>query len=689
MLMSVSLNCRLLGLLLLFAVFSLKDAAAKAEFPEIFPIPMTFRAFDGLNPGTELYNKRFDEQEPYLLIHGPGGPRAAQKARMLHARWPEKLITIQASYGGISEKDFGKVWPGHWLYKPGSVLARNVSLDDGIIFVREPNRIAENHKEIKRTSKEFPFGLTIYALDASGAPDWSHVEHVILETMDGQALRVRRGQWGTKPLSFEAGKAVVVGHMKFWTQQWQLNFSLHSPRGGRGNLTAAEWFAREMTQTVVESQADGIEFDVARWTWGFPAANPMDANNDLVPDYGYLDGVNSFGLGGRIFFRELRQMLGATKIIQADSNDAMIGVRGWKYLNGVQLESFPAANDFDRFSEVFLHLRLWAENAEAMPRISYPFTKTPTSVFANAYLPDGRRTDFRFRVGLAAACLVGMPHPFASLDEDDFDPANPRLAGQRRKQEFGVFVWDEYRGGDKNEWGWLGAPLGKAQQDMSDMTSTDLLAGIEWHWTNDSGFVAIQNQTLNSFTATVKRIPSGILPDKMWFGVRLGPKGAGLRTLMPGRDYTLEFEARGDDSWQYAGQTFDHVPRMITIGGAVASKEHKPLSVLVDSAWRTYRVSFVADESHTPTPIFGVAEQTGTTELRNVRLFLGGSERWSREFENGLVLLNMTSNPWKVAVRKGYYQRLKGAQDPDINTGKFINHDVVIPPRDALFLIKR
>ncbi len=73
------------------------------------------------------------------------------------------------------------------------------------------------------------------------------------------------------------------------------------------------------------------------------------------------------------------------------------------------------------------------ENAEVLlPRISYPFTKTPTTLYAKAYLPDRKLTDFRFRIGLAAATLVGMPHPFASLYNIKFDPANP-VAGIKER----------------------------------------------------------------------------------------------------------------------------------------------------------------------------------------------------------------------------------------------------------------
>ncbi|MDD5275480.1 MAG: hypothetical protein PHR16_05300 [Methylovulum sp.] len=675
--------CPLLLLTGLF--FCINSAAQPVQPPATYPIAMTFRAFDNLKLGTEAFNRRLDEQAPYPFIHAA---RPDEAATIIHKRWPDKIVTFQDAYGGISPSDYEKVWPGHLLYRAGTLINHDVAPQDTALVVKDPMLIVKNNKSVQRINKKVPFSLIIYALDNTGKPDWSQAEHVVVEAIKGGQLTVKRGQWGSKPLSFKAGKAVVAAHMMFWTRQWQVNFGLQSPRGGKDNLSGAEWYARHIAQRLAAADANGVEFDVARWTWSNTKDHPMDVNNDLVTDYGYIDGVNSFGLGGQVFFRELRKQVGPDKIIQADSNDDAFGVRGWRYLNGIQMESFPAANHFDRFSPAFLHLRLWAENAEAIPHISYPFTKTPTTIFANAKLPDGRKTDFRFRVGLAAACLTGMPHPFATLQNIKFDPANPKLGKEENNEQMGVFNWDEYHGGDLNDWHWLGRPVGSAQQDLSDLDKTDLLAKSAWQWNMATGFNTEHKQTANEFSAQVKNIPAGIPPDKMWYGVQLAPKQGGLRTLQKNRQYTVEFQARGDDTWHYAGQTFERVPRMIAISGAVnANKQDTPITVLADSTLRTYRVSFTADGS--PTPVFGVAEQTGTTEIRNIKLYAGGAERWSREFEKGLVLLNMTDNPWRVAMKKGVYRHLKGSQAPEVNNGQPVENEIVVPAQDALFLVKR
>jgi len=659
--------------------------AKPVQPPLDFPIAMTFGAFEKLKENTPAFNNRLDEQQPFPFIHLARANAAA--AKNIHQRWPDKVVTVQESYGGIRTADYGLVWPGHLLYQPGTVITQAIGTEDTTIVVENAALLVKNNQRLQQISQKVPFALILYPLGTDGKPDWSRAEHLILEAVDGQKLTVQRGQWGSKPQSFAAGKAVIAAHIMFWQQQWQLNFSLHGPRGGANQLTAAEWFAHYVADRLAQNDANGVEFDVARWTWGNPEGNPMDADNDRVADYGYLDGVNSFGLGGQVFFRELRHLLGPDKIIQADSNDAQFGIRGWQYLNGVQLESFPAANDFSRFSQAFQHLRLWAENAQALPRISYPFSKTPTTLYANAHTFDGNNTDNRFRIGLAAACLTGMPHPFASLSNINFDPANAALGTEKHEVTFGVFTWEEYSGGDLHNWHWLGRPISEAQQDLSNLGAIDWLAKANWQWAVAEGFTATPSQLAKHYAANVTRTPANTVLEKLIFGVKLTPSKV-LHDLVGGQTYTLEFNARGDDTWHSNGQTFAQVPRMIAISGAVGTGQRKhPLSVLVDSHWHHYRLSFIADGTSAAT--FGIAEQVGNTEISNIKLFQGSAERWTREFANGMVLLNMTQTPWQTHVRKDYYRHLKGGQNPGINTGQAVTDELTVPPQDAVFLVKR
>jgi hypothetical protein len=77
----------------------------------------------------------------------------------------------------------------------------------------------------------------------------------------------------------------------------------------------------------------------------------------------------------------------------------------------------------------------------------------------------------------------------------------------------------------------------------------------------------------------------------------------------------------------------------------------------------------------------------GRTEIKNIHLYEGGAERWSRDFEHGKVLLNMTRRPWKVEVGSGY-RRLKGTQCPDVNNGAKVSGTIEVPAWDAVFLVR-
>lgn len=660
---------------------TLKDPkmAGTLHLPESFPIPMTFWSFMGLP--ADQYAKRLEEQAPYPVVHGVGPYKLENLCRVVKERWPAKIVIRQSAYGGIGARADSGVWPGHYLYKVGTKLVQDLKPEDTTIRVENSKCILKTQKEL--SSRAFPFTFTIYALDGQGKPDWSKAEMITLQSVDSQGtLTVKRGAWGTKPLGFQAGKAVAAVNMMFWTRQFQLNFSLQCPRGGPGNLTAAEWFAREKAEEVKRTGADGIEFDVGRWSWGQPAMNPLDCNNDLVPDYGYLDGICSFGLGGRAFFRELRRILGPNKIIQVDSNHAA-SLRGWDYLNGVQLECFPAENNFENFSEAFMHLRRWSEKAGATPRFSYGFTKTPTTLVSHARLPDGSPTDFRFRIGLAADCLVGMPHPFAGLGDLAFDPANETEKNKESEFLTGVFDWDEYHGGDLNNWHWLGKPLSPAQQYSDDLSPADLLAGVSWEWKTEKGFEAACEQQNGTYAATVKHIPEQTIPSDLWFGVGLTPSVK--PALEGGKEYTLEFDVRGDDSWRYGNQVFAHVPRAVIIRGIGEGRQSA--SVNAESEWYHCRISMTAPPKPDSDPAFGVSEQIGRTEIKNIHLYEGGVERWARDFEHGKILLNMTKHPWKLDIGNGY-RRIKGTQCPDVNTGAKVDGTIEVPAWDAAFLVK-
>ncbi len=614
--------------------------------------------------------------------------------------YPEKIFIDQKGWGSTAGIDEDTVWPGHCLLKVGTTVTNDCAAvtNDTVLYLEDYTRIASSQDKIDNASDSAQYAV-LFALDENGKADWSRSEHVKLLTVDTDAgsVTVQRGVQGSVPQAYTAGRVALARHMMFWTNQWQFNLSLHGPRGGPLNMTAAEWFAFQIAQRVFAADADGVEFDVARWQWGYPKSNAMDCDNDLVADYGYIDGINSFGLGAQVMLRELRKRLGPDRIIQMDSGNPLNGQRGWKYVNGVQLESFPSANKFHRFSQTMLHLRRWIERVEHPNAFSYPFTKTPTTLYGNACDTDGSPVDWRFRIGFATALITGMPHPFASLTDINFDPENPEENEVEEVADKGYYEWDEYEGGDLGDWKWLGPPLGEAVQVDTLVETSNLLGQVEWQWKTEAGFSADVSDSGGTYEAVIHAIPSNTItwessyyPDSevvraFWFGVRLDATN-GMPSLEPGQEYTLEFEARGNDAWSVEGDVFEKVPRALTINGIVENKNNSPTAVSLDPEWTAYRLSLIAHSNSAPLLSFGFSEQIGDAAIRNIRLYRGSQERYVRSFRNGRVYLNMTLEPWRVYLGTEAVQRLSGSQIPELNNGEVVNGWLTVPSWDAAFL---
>ena len=216
-----------------------------------------------------------------------------------------------------------------------------------------------------------------------------------------------------------------------------------------------------------------------------------------------------------------------------------------------------------------------------------------------------------------------------------------------------------------------------------------MLAETTWNWKIDKKFEAANRETGEVMGATVKHIPELTIPSDLWFGVQLEPAKKSRPALKPNQEYTLVFDVRGDDTWQCAGQEFSRVPRMVAIKGIGETKRNgdASASVLAENEWHTCRISLATSAEPDSELAFGVSEQIGRTEIRNIRLYEGGAERWSRDFEHGKILLNMTKRPWKLDVGNGY-RRLKGMQCPDINNGAAVNGTIEVPAWDAVFLVR-
>lgn len=61
---------------------------------------------------------------------------------------------------------------------------------------------------------------------------------------------------------------------------------------------------------------------------------------------------------------------------------------------------------------------------------------------------------------------------------------------------------------------------------------------------------------------------------------------------------------------------------------------------------------------------------------------------WRRDFENGIVLVNSTDKPQTINLTDATYEKIKGIQDPLVNSGQIINQ-VTLAANDGIFLLRQ
>ena len=635
------------------------------RLPNVFPINMSFFALNGDDPDVNGIARASN----YDVHHG----RMGQPYRLKKNNPNSVVIRTDGSRGWtVNSGDKGDaptVWPGFLMYYQGSKLASAITTtNDTRIYVQHPERF-------RSTDADYGGDHVVIYTTYLGKPNWDRYEYAKVTAVGDGYIDIARGTSGTTPKIFTAN-AVVAAHAAVWLsgndQQWLPNFSLECPMNNGEN--AAMYFSDRVADLVLPAASngtvvDGVEHDVFYCNRNI-SGRPMDCDNNLEPDWGYINGVNSFCLGIQHYAQNLRARLGPDKIIQFDSRTPRIGYRGWKYVNGIQMEGFMGFKD--RFSEGFEHLSHWVEKAQAAPQFSYGFTKEPTETYGGGAVGD----DWKFRVHFAAGLMVGMPHPYSSRD------ANGAWTG--------FFNWDEQIGGTLNDKNWLGKPNGPAIRDLSNLDSENLVASATWDTTLlNTDYAA---NTSGNLTDGLCIDVTGVQADSNnWHGVDLA-----LHSFIQqetNQEYTLTFTAKGDDSWTVGGETFADVPRLIDIL-SYGREGQNGMAVLADKDWRTYRLSYLADTNSQSAAEFqvrfGISDTVGKTWFKDIKLQKGSADRWWRDFEHGVVFLNMSHSDWLVVLDPTYqYWHLKSKYTQSINDGSAVAADqVTVGAHEALFLRK-
>jgi hypothetical protein len=696
------------------------------DYPLLFPIAQTFRGLDGghscdaEDTGAKTADQCLADYDGFQLHN----EYSVDYVERLATRYPARRVIKQIAFGTIQGNANQKqVHPSYWLY----YAAKRV---EGIELPTASSKLyrlrfvsGESLPKVPRNPSFYP-DVALVALDVAGKPDFSSAVHFAIEgkvagvprTYEAKLLHRYPASGSNVLATITAASSVVALPHVSWTaaRSWEINLDPRAPKvvgadgvSHRGLSYYVDWVAK----LVRDHTLRGLQFDLPFRDYN-RGSYAVDIDNDLVGDHGYTDGINVYGLGMHVFIAKLRAAVGPEVLINLDGEPEKI--RTLANIDGIQIERFIArnfddatslsrsdANAYrrDRFGHQFNQLRYYTDRLVTFRPYSYAMCFADSSTFSFADDPAAReanydivvhngwesRNDF-IRVGLAANTLLGLPHSYAEKDDDDT---------KGRLETFWPIALDEYYGGAVKQGdrqanlGWLGRPTGALRQHVAQLSAMEGVAFTDGAVDETRGFrgsVITRSGQNPGVDVEVDALPSGGRSSgaSQRFGVAVD---LGRFAVTGNRAYTLVFEAKAAQAIRYGGKEYPNNPRSIRIRGFEAiSFDH--IDVLADKDWRLHVISFKTRSDLSKAEITlraGFGEQVGWYKLRNVRFYSGSADRFSRQYEDGAVLLNMTAHRWRFAGAEGY-RRLEGHQSPVVNSGAAIEGAAELPAYDGLFL---
>lgn len=582
---------------------------------------------------------------------------------------PEQLVLLH--YNGNARDPvpgISEFFAGHWLYFNGSKITSDVPAEEGEtdLHVEDPSLFKVNTGMTRKAAED----IGLCRLDRNGKPDWRASEQVKLVSVDAarNTIRVKRAQFGTKALAFAAGKAYAASHVHEGPRgnsgalEWFYNYSTTCPRDAEGRTAAdvlVEQFARLFGPGGELASFDGVNFDVLWFNNHYhpDLRNPssprgMDADADGRVDRGIVDGINVYGAGVTEFCRKIRAALPAGKVVNADGFD-VDDQRSFGLLNGMESEGFPELRDHTArdWSGGLNRLFFWAANARP-PVFNY---------INHKFIGSGR--DFRppvpfhiHRLVFAAATFTNSAICFGYAP----DPEPGEKTG----------IWDELRKGVEHRVGWLGKPLGPAvrlaerQPDVlaGKGTRPEMFSGTGVRFTTESGALAVTNQDLGARQTRFRL--KGVKTNGANLYVRLIARG------MPLRRYPRE------------------IGRLVRV--AVAAPERQEFMSWMNE--RDFASTFYFSGIQTPSVDLEITVEGSEPFWISALTAHAHADAIYREFERGMVLANPSPEPYRFQMAELFrgksFHRLRGSsrQDTTVNNGASVGSELMLPPKDAIFL---
>lgn len=620
------------------------------------PYPAWQARFSGL---MGVMGKMLDEEVP--------GRHAAQGYyRQFKKEHPSQAVLLHLSMSFRDRMaDQSAFCAGHWLYFNGARVLSNLPAASGSATLRvSDTTLFEMSPFFNNRALADDIGLC--ELDEHGKPDWHSAEQVRLEGIDRKAgtITVQRGQFGTTPRAFAAGKAYAAAHVAWnWAAAsplWQLNLASTCPRDRRGRNAAEAWadlLIAAMRPGGALDYVDGFEFDV-------PARVPMiqrrtrqaDCDADGQPDDGVVDGQQVFAIGTDEFARQLRKSLPG-KLMMADAGEPY-EQRSPNLYNGVETEGWPHLKDtnFVYWSAGLNRQAFWRSRACA-PVLTYGLIK-----FENTNMPLAT-----VRLTLAGPLLAG-----AAVGQ--FYSPLKNMSG----------IWDELVGGTLAKRAWLGRALGPARHlavetpDLLQGAGNPPAASLTAMISSEGSQIAVQESRL---VAAGKASANG----------RLTLRLSGLK-LPAASDLVVQATATAEAPENFPAGSYRELAIAAVAPGEVPKERTAHAATPLDQA------PFTAEfyQRHVPAGVFDlVLSADGAAPLRLAKLTLhAAADLVVREFEHGIILANPSHSAQEFNLEKlfptGKFRRLQATagQDASVNNGEPVGRTVTLGPGDALFLLR-
>lgn len=615
-----------------------------------------------------------------------GMPQEIDTLVAFKKRWPNKLGILYMGWWARDPESpdsasigppLVAVFPGHWLLYAGC-QTEPITPSDTIIYVSDISCFREDDDVQLRSS----------------VSDWSVTEEVYVKEIgndiDGDYIKVARAQYLANAVrqDFPTG-AYAATHASgdpSTIDQWRYNYCLVCPRDTLNRRTIevmADFFADKLDEYP---DIDGYTFDTTSWSVQGKCANAdgrgIDADADGVPDCGIIDGESSWGLGLNEWIRQMRAKIGADKLLLGDGG-CFGGLRAYYEANGFEAESFPEFDTYEEFAGAFDIAKLWYEVASPYGRVRYLYTKDNTSIWPGDSWepqPPGPE-DWKFRIGAAAAALLGAFHTYSTDHQQGQPQTIPYWAG--------VYEWDEYFGGTLNTPNYLGGPLAEFQRITSELDSINLVSNGTFE-VNVDGWSLIVGESADAIGPIQDTEPhSGSYSLKAEVTKVAIPPNAKKVTLyffvdslIKDKEYTLIFWAKAQPSYSDPNLTRGMVVR-------IEGDSTTLIGFQVARYWREYYVPLIPENDGPQQINIYFGQELGALWIDDVELYDGGADLFYREFENGIVLLNMTRSPYTFQLR-GVYGRLESnfpINQYNPNDGTLGLTQETVDPFDARFLI--